>query len=152
MELALRSELRRRGLHYRINLQKLPGRPDIVFTRYKVVVFCDGDFWHGRELNKQLARLARGHNPTYWQTKIMRNVGRDRYQTEALEGVGWTVLRFWESDLRHDLNGIVDQIVAVLENRVAVTQSHHHPRHRRHRGSIPGQHEMRDQIRSDPRE
>ncbi|WP_348652882.1 hypothetical protein [Polyangium sp. y55x31] len=57
-ELALRRELWRRGLRYRLHLPGLPGRPDIVFTKHRVVVFCDGDFWHGRHLEARLAKLG----------------------------------------------------------------------------------------------
>src|SRR5271166_5592080 len=73
-ELVLRRELWRRGLRYRLHPPGLPGRPDIVFTKQRVVVFCDGDFWHGRDLEKRLADLAAGHNATYWLAKVQRNV------------------------------------------------------------------------------
>jgi DNA mismatch endonuclease Vsr len=63
---ALRRELWRRGLRYRLHHPGLPGRPDIVFTRPRVVVFCDEDFWYGRDLSKRLAALAAGHNAAYW--------------------------------------------------------------------------------------
>jgi DNA mismatch endonuclease, patch repair protein len=82
-----------------------------------VAVFCDGDFWHGRELNKRLAKLARGNNSNYWQAKISSNVARDKKQTETLEGAGWMVLRFWATDIRRDLQSIVGAIVDVLDAR-----------------------------------
>lgn len=63
-------------------------------------MFCDGDFWHGRDLEERLARLARGHNAPYWLAKIRRNVERDRRHDDRLRERGWIVLRFWEGDVR----------------------------------------------------
>ena len=112
-EQVLRRELRRRGLRYRLHHSGLPGRPDIVFTRPRVVVFCDGDFWHGRDLSKRLAALAAGHNAAYWLAKVQRNVERDRRQTGVLEASGWSVLRFWETDILCRTDYVADQIIAV---------------------------------------
>jgi DNA mismatch endonuclease Vsr len=102
------------GLRYRLHVLGLPGSPDIVFTKRQVVVFCDGDFWHGRDLNRRLAKLATGHNATYWLAKVQRNVERDRRQTGALEALGWTVLRFWETDILCRADYVADQIIAVI--------------------------------------
>src|SRR5438876_781648 len=77
-ELSLRKALWGLGLRYRIDDPRLPGRPDIVFRGAKVVVFCDGDFWHGRDWSRKRARLAKGANPRYWIAKIDRNRRRDR--------------------------------------------------------------------------
>lgn len=63
------------------------------------MVFCDGDFWHGRNLTARLERLARGHNADYWVAKIRANVARDRANTNALTNLGWTVIRIWEKDI-----------------------------------------------------
>lgn len=113
-ELALRRELWRRGLRYRLHVPGLPGRPDIVFIKGRVVVFCDGDFWHGRDLERRLAKLAAGHNAAYWRAKVQRNVERDRRQTAAIEALGWTVLRFWETDILCRPGHVADQIVALI--------------------------------------
>lgn len=99
-EIALRTTLRSVGLmNYRIDVRDLPGRPDIVFRRAKVAVFCDGDFWHGRDLQARLAKLVRGHNAPYWVEKIAGNVARDRRHDVELARDGWQVLRYWESPL-----------------------------------------------------
>lgn len=98
-EILLRRELWRRGLRYRLHVPGLPGRPDIVFHRDRVVVFCDGDFWHGRELECRIAKLRRGHNSTYWVEKVRRNVARDRENDRALRAERWTVVRVWETDV-----------------------------------------------------
>ncbi|SRR5258708_6035503 len=116
-ELALRREIWRRGLRYRLHDRRLPGCPDIVFRAQRVAVFCDGDFWHGRDIDARLARLAKGHNATYWVAKLRRNVERDLRHTLALEAAGWTVLRFWETDLLRETDAIADRVAAVLAQR-----------------------------------
>lgn len=90
------------GLRYRKNVETLPGKPDIVFVRAKVAVFCDGDFWHGRDWQKQRAKLAKGSNATYWLAKIASNIERDKHNTELLERSGWRVMRLWETDIKRD--------------------------------------------------
>ena len=116
-ELALRRELWRRGLRYRLHVPKLPGRPDIVFLRRKLAIFCDGDFWHGRNLEQRILKLRRGHNAPYWVNKIRRNVARDLQIARRLELEGWTVLRFWETDILQSARRIADQIEALVTER-----------------------------------
>jgi DNA mismatch endonuclease (patch repair protein) len=113
-ELVLRRELWRRGLRYRVNYPGLPGRPDIVFVKQRVAVFCDGDFWHGRDLESRLTKLSRGHNATYWVAKVQRNVERDHAVGSALDSAGWVVLRFWETDVLRDTCAVGDRIVEAL--------------------------------------
>ena len=116
-ELILRRELWRRGLRYRLHHSGLPGRPDIVFPRHRVVVFCDGDFWHGRDVDTRLAKLAQGHNAIYWVAKVRRNIERDLSNTRALESSGWVVLRFWETDLLREPSIYADHVVTILAER-----------------------------------
>ncbi len=113
-ELVLRRAVWARGLRYRVDVAGLPGRPDLVFRKARVVVFCDGDFWHGKNLEQRIARLEDGHNAPYWVAKITRNVERDMSNTAQLDRDGWRVLRFWESDILKDVDRITDEIVAVV--------------------------------------
>lgn len=101
-EKLLRSTLWRLGLRFRKNVRQLPGKPDVVFTREKVAVFCDGDFWHGRNWRKDKGRLQRGPNAPYWVAKIAANRERDKRYNKELRRAGWSVLRFWESDVCAD--------------------------------------------------
>jgi len=118
-ELRLRVALRAKGLRgYRVDVGTLPGRPDVVFAAAKVAVFCDGDFWHGRDLGKRLAKLARGHNAPYWVAKISGNVARDRRHDGELESAGWRVLRYWESDLRTNADAIAEEVRRLVVSRV----------------------------------
>jgi len=101
-EVLLRRALWRLGLRYRKHVSNLPGNPDLVFRRARVLVFCDGDFWHGRNWDKLKAQLEQRHNAAYWLAKISRNRERDKQTTALLEGQGWVVLRFWETDIKKD--------------------------------------------------
>lgn len=98
----LRKALWRMGVRYQVSVKELPGQPDIVFPRSRIIVFCDGDFWHGRDLEARLEKLRRGHNPEYWVSKILRNVARDRRVDRELADLGWTVIRVWEKDILRD--------------------------------------------------
>jgi DNA mismatch endonuclease, patch repair protein len=82
-----------RGFRYRKNRTGLPGAPDIVFPGARLIVFVDGDFWHGKNWKTRKAKLAQGHNANYWIRKIERNVARDREQSRELRASGWLVLR-----------------------------------------------------------
>jgi DNA mismatch endonuclease (patch repair protein) len=114
--MVLRRALWAAGYRYRVNRADLAGKPDIVFSRARVVVFCDGDFWHGRSLDSRLARLKRGHNAEYWRRKIAANVQRDQRNTRLLQLEGWRVLRIWETDIHKDVNHAVDRIREVVGN------------------------------------
>lgn len=116
-ELALRRVLWRLGLRYRLDARDLPGRPDIVFSAYRTVVFCDGDFWHGRDLAARIAKLKSGHNAPYWVAKIVGNEARDRRTDERLAAMDWLVMRFWESDIRNDAQAIAKRIRDALTSR-----------------------------------
>ena len=117
-EVALRRALWAKGLRFRLGLRGLAGRPDIVFTAARVVVFCDGDFWHGRDLETRLARLASGHNAPYWVAKLRANADRDRRVTAQLELAGWSVIRVWETDILRNPEAVCDLIARrVMERR-----------------------------------
>jgi len=93
-EVALRRELHRRGLRFRLNLGTLPGRPDIAFTRARLAVFVDGCFWHRCPEHGVMPR----NNREWWQAKLDRNVERDREKDCALTTLGWTPLHVWEHE------------------------------------------------------
>jgi DNA mismatch endonuclease (patch repair protein) len=98
-ELALRSELHRRGARYRVDFPIRPPsgrliRPDIVFPRKRVAVFVDGCFWHACPIHGTRPTA----NRTYWETKLVANRARDLRQTQALESAGWVVIRVWEHE------------------------------------------------------
>jgi DNA mismatch endonuclease (patch repair protein) len=111
IELILRKALWKEGIRgYRLNM-KLPGKPDIVFTKYKLAIFCDGDFWHGNDFSEWKERL----NP-YWLDKIQKNIERDRKNDIFLSDDDWTVLHFWESEILDDIPFCLNQIFQALKN------------------------------------
>ena len=116
-EMLLRRELWRMGLRYRKNVDSLPGKPDIVFASAKVVVFCDGDFWHGRNWSELSAKLRQGSNADYWQAKIKGNMDRDQRNSALLEGDGWLVIRLWETDIKKDVADAAHRIARIVEQR-----------------------------------
>jgi DNA mismatch endonuclease (patch repair protein) len=108
-------------MRYRCDAGDLPGRPDLVFRQAHVVVFCDGDFWHGRDLPARLTKLQRGHNARYWVAKIEGNVVRDQRNNADLAESGWKVLRFWESDIARNADLIANKIIATVRAGLAQT-------------------------------
>jgi DNA mismatch endonuclease (patch repair protein) len=120
-EIALRKALWTQGMRYRVNVKTLPGKPDIVFTRAKIVVFCDGDFWHGhnwviRGLSSFEDELARYSQ--FWKDKINGNVERDIKNTARLEADGWIVIRIWESDIKNDVSKCADTIIKIYQTKL----------------------------------
>lgn len=113
-EVMLRRALFTRGLRYRKNVLTLRGKPDIVFSGARVVVFCDGDFWHGRDWRRLRTKLRGGSNGAYWEQKIRTNIARDRATNQLLRLEGWTVLRFWEADIRANPDLVARQISTVV--------------------------------------
>jgi DNA mismatch endonuclease (patch repair protein) len=109
-ERLLRSSIWRMGFRFRKNVRSLPGKPDIVFPRERVVIFCDGDFWHGRKWDKDKQRLSKGPNAPYWLAKIQANMNRDKRYNKELRRLGWSVLRFWDSDILNDHHQIAQRI------------------------------------------
>lgn len=101
-EILLRRELQRIGLRFRKNVETLPGKPDFVFTRAKLAVFCDGDFWHGRDWRSLKKKLNEGTNAEYWVAKIAANIKRDKRNTALLKKAGWSVIRVWETDIKEN--------------------------------------------------
>lgn len=97
IELVFRRLLHGQGFRYRIHYPGLPGRPDIVFTRLKVAIFVDGDFWHGWNFEQWGHKLSPA-----WHAKIARNRARDARNDIQLKEAGWTVLRIWEHELKAD--------------------------------------------------
>jgi DNA mismatch endonuclease (patch repair protein) len=96
-------------------------RPDLVFPGPRVVVFVDGDFWHGRNWPVLKSRLEKRANPGYWVPKIARNIERDREQTAILESAGWRVIRLWETDVLRDHNVAAEMVAGIISNGVART-------------------------------
>lgn len=96
-ELALRRVIHRLGLRYRLHGAGLPGKPDLVFPRFRTVVFVHGCFWH-RHQGCNIATTPKS-NTEFWLDKFKKNVERDSRVTKSLQALGWSVLVVWECEL-----------------------------------------------------
>ncbi|MDQ0204126.1 very short patch repair endonuclease [Pectinatus haikarae] len=110
IEILLRRELWHRGYRYRKNYNELAGKPDIVLTKYKIVIFCDGEFFHGKDWKVLKPKLEHSNNSEYWISKISRNIKHDNDVNKALLCCGWTVIRFWGDNIKNDLAGCIKVI------------------------------------------
>ena len=114
IELRLRRALWKKGYRYRKNYKELPGSPDIALTKYKIAIFCDSEFFHGKDWEKLKLKLSEGNNSLYWVKKIGRNIERDREKDAMLLYEGWTVIHFWGNDIIKDVDGCVQVIEEVI--------------------------------------
>lgn len=115
-ELILRKELWKLGYRYRIK-SKLIGKPDIVFNKFKVVIFIDGEFWHGYNWEEKKRKIKA--NKSYWIQKIEKNIIRDQRNTIYLQDKGWKVLRFWEKEIKKELSSCIVKIESNLNHHVS---------------------------------
>ena len=109
IEILLRKALWHKGVRFRKNCKDILGTPDVSIKKYRLVVFCDGDFWHGKDY------CGVKNHKKFWDEKIKRNRERDLEYTIRLRDEGWTVLRFWESDIRNNVGGCVDVVISELQ-------------------------------------
>lgn len=114
IEVLLRKELWKRGYRYRKNYRMLPGNPDIVLAKYKIAVFCDGEFFHGKDWEVLKPRLEKGKNSDFWIGKISRNMERDDEINKKLLFMGWTVIRFWGNEIKKN----TDECIRVIEETI----------------------------------
>ena len=114
IEVILRKALWARGYRYRKNYKRIPGSPDIVFTKYKIAIFCDGEFFHGKDWEVLKPRLEKSNNSEFWIKKISRNLERDDEINKKLLSMGWTVIRFWGNEIKKN----TDECIRVIEETI----------------------------------
>ena len=114
IEVMLRKALWEKGYRYRKNYKCLPGKADIVLTKYKIAIFCDGEFFHGKDWEVLKPRLEKSNNSEFWIRKISRNRDRDEEINKELLFLGWTVIRFWGDEIKKN----VDECVRVVEETI----------------------------------
>lgn len=118
IEVSLRKALWHKGYRYRKNYKSLPGKPDIALTKYKIAVFCDSEFFHGKDWEESLLpQIRRGSNSEFWEKKITANMHRDSEVNRKLESMGWIVIRFWGKDIKKNLDGCVKTIEDHIQKR-----------------------------------
>ena len=91
----------------------LLGKPDFLVPKYKIAIFCDGDYWHGR--NKDKTKIK--SNTEFWDAKFTRNINRDKQVNDELESKGWKVFRFWESDIKQDVHSLLGPLKTYILNQ-----------------------------------
>lgn len=114
IEVLLRKALWQKGYRYRKNYKELPGKPNIVLKKYKIAIFCEGEFFHGKDQEVLKPRLEKSNNSEFWINKISRNVEQDDEINKKLLFMGLTVIRFWGNDIKKH----TDECVRVVEETV----------------------------------
>ena len=114
IEIILRKALWKKGYRYRKNYNKLLGKPDIVLPKYNIVIFCDGEFFHGKDWELLKNKLKKSNNGEFWIKKISRHRERDDEINKRLSFEGWTVLRFWGEDIKKH----TDECVKIIEETI----------------------------------
>jgi DNA mismatch endonuclease (patch repair protein) len=114
IEVILRKALWAKGYRYRKNYTKLPGRPDIALTKYKIAIFCDSEFFHGKDYDSLKEKLDKGKNADYRIKKIERNIERDKEKDVLLRFQGWSILHFWGNEISKDVEGCIKVIEEMI--------------------------------------
>ena len=117
IELILRKALWNAGVRYRKYCAKLPGKPDIAIAKYRLAIFCDSAFWHGRDYENMVKPKT---NAEFWDKKIRRNIERDSEVNHMYQEMGWTVLRFWDTDIKKH----TDDCVKIVINAINKAKQH----------------------------
>lgn len=115
MEIRLTKALWAQGLRYRKNDKRVFGRPDISFSKKRIAIFIDSEYFHGKNWDVEKYRIKT--NRQFWWNKIESNIVRDRLVNETLKAGGWKVLRFWSTDVRKDLDLCLKRIEKELNER-----------------------------------
>jgi DNA mismatch endonuclease Vsr len=114
-EIILSKALFAKGYRYRKNDRNVLGKPDICFRGLKIAIFIDGEFWHGK--NWEIKKPKISQNKEYWIKKIERNMERDKNIQNVLESEGWTVMRFWHTDVKRNLEKCIKDIERVISQK-----------------------------------
>lgn len=111
IEKLVRSELHKQGYRFRKNVRNLPGSPDIVFSKIKLAIFIDGDFWHGYRFPAWEHKVS-----DFWKNKIRTNRERDQKNFKKLRKMGWRVLRIWQHEIKKDQEKCLEKIITYIED------------------------------------
>ena len=112
-ETMLAKALWHQGYRYRLNYKKLPGSPDIALTKYKIAIFVDGEFWHGKDFHENMVKS----NQSYWNEKIKENINRDVRNDNLLRQIDWYPIHFWSKDVIKNLSSCIEEIVYIVMNK-----------------------------------
>lgn len=118
IERMLSHALWHRGLRFRKNSRYVYGHPDISVKKYRIAIFCDGDFWHGYDWENRRDSIK--SNREYWIAKIERNIAKDEEVNHILTAMGYRVIRIWEHEIRNDLDDTVSMIIRTIDEQKEV--------------------------------
>jgi len=116
-ELLFRKALWKENVRYRVDNKKIPGKPDVSIQKYKLAIFIDGEFWHGYNWDERKVQIK--SNKGFWVPKIERNMQRDQQVNRQLNDMGYTVFRFWEQEIKNELNKCINDVlvyIAIVQN------------------------------------
>lgn len=114
-EVMIAKSLWHRGYRYRLNYKALPGSPDIALAKYRIAIFIDGEFWHGKDFEQRKNKLK--NNKDYWIEKIQENIDRDLRNDKLLRQMDWYPIHFWSNDVIKYCNQCIDEIIYTIEDR-----------------------------------
>ena len=114
-EVMIAKSLWHRGYRYRLNYKALPGSPDVALTKYRIAIFIDGEFWHGKNFEQRKNKLK--NNKDYWIEKIQENIDRDLRNDKLLRQMDWYPIHFWSNDVIKYCNQCIDEIIYTIEDR-----------------------------------
>ena len=113
-EVMLAKSLWHKGYRYRLNYKELPGSPDIALTKYRIAIFIDGEFWHGKDFEQRKTKLK--NNKDYWIEKIQENIDRDLKNDKLLRQMEWYPIHFWSNDVIKYCNQCVDEVICLIDD------------------------------------
>lgn len=120
VESVLAKALWHRGYRYRLNYKILPGTPDIALTKYRIAIFVDGEFWHGKDFEKTKEKLK--NNKDYWIEKIEENIQRDIRNDKLLRQMDWYPIHFWSNDVKKYLDYCLNEVEETISNITAFVE------------------------------
>lgn len=113
-EVMLAKSLWHKGYRYRLNYKELPGSPDIALTKYRIAIFIDGEFWHGKDFEQRKTKLK--NNKVYWIEKIQENIDRDLKNDKLLRQMDWYPIHFWSNDVIKYCNQCVEEVICLIDD------------------------------------
>lgn len=119
IEMIMRKALWKEGIRYRTNYKLLPGKPDIAITKYKIAIFCDGEFFHGKDWDALQIKLQKSNNSSYWLEKIKKNIQRDKEVEKQIRAQNWIVIRFWGNDIKRNVLSCVCTVKKAIQDQMS---------------------------------
>lgn len=113
-EIMIAKSLWHRGYRYRLNYKALPGSPDVALTKYRIAIFIDGEFWHGKDFEQRKTKLK--NNKDYWIEKIQENIDRDFKNDKLLRQMDWYPIHFWSNDVIKYCNQCVEEVICLIDD------------------------------------